>query len=153
GAVLEVADPGTGQQIAELPAAHQGDVDRAVAAARSAFDSGPWPRMAPAERRACLIRLAEVIRRDHKELALLGSLDTGKVVKGVLGWDISNAAQTYRYYAGLATQSSGETLPPGDVQVSTRREPIGVCAAIVAWNFPFACASWKLAPALAAGCT
>jgi acyl-CoA reductase-like NAD-dependent aldehyde dehydrogenase len=152
-AVLVVADPGTEQQIAELPAVLPGDVDRAVAAARSAFDSGPWPRMAPAERRACLIRLAELIERDHGELALLESLDTGKLFKGVLGWDISNAAQTYRHYADLATHSSGETLHAGDVHVSTRREPIGVCAAIVAWNFPFACVSWKLAPALAAGCT
>lgn len=151
---LDVIDPGTERRIVEVPAAQRADVDKAVAAARLAFDDGPWPKMSPAERAACLVRLAELIERDLDELALLESLDTGKLFNGVRGWDINNAAQTYRYYAERATKTSGEVLPAvGSVGVETRREPIGVCAAIIPWNFPFACVAWKAAPALAAGCT
>ncbi|MBF6469773.1 aldehyde dehydrogenase [Nocardia beijingensis] len=153
-AMLDITDPGTGRAIARLPAAQHADVHRAVGAARQAFDEGPWPRMTPTERGACLIRLAGLIERDQAELALLESLDTGKLFAGVQSWDIGTAAQTYRYYAELASHAVDQALPTLDgVQVTLRREPVGVCAVIVAWNFPFACAAWKLAPALAAGCT
>ena len=152
-ATLEIIDPGTEQRIVTIPAAQETEVRRAVGAARAAFDDGPWPRMPPTERATYLIRLAELIERDLTELALLESLDTGKLFSGVHSWDISNAAQTYRYYAEMSANTFDETLPSvGAVQVTTRREPVGVCAAVIPWNFPFACISWKVAPALAAGC-
>ncbi|MER5264300.1 aldehyde dehydrogenase family protein [Actinosynnema sp. NPDC002837] len=154
GETLDVTDPGTGQRIAVLPAVVETDVREAVGAARTAFDEGPWPRMSPVERASHLHRLADLIERDLDELALVESLDTGKLFRGVRGWDIGNAAETFRYYAEWAVRTSGDVLPSvGAVRVTTQREPIGVCAAIIPWNFPFACVSWKAAPALAAGCT
>ncbi|NUW37165.1 aldehyde dehydrogenase family protein [Nonomuraea sp. SMC257] len=151
---LSVLEPATENTLAEMPCVDTDDVDAAVTAARHAFDSGPWPRMTPQERGVVLRRLAELIDRDAEKLALLESADTGKLLKGVRGWDVPHAATVYRYYADLAEGLVDRTLPSvGEVRVWTRREPIGVCAAILPWNFPFPCMSWKLAPALAAGCT
>ena len=152
--VLPVIDPMTGQQITEIPSASSADVDAAVSAARAAYDSGGWSELHPRERARFLSRLADLISRDHLSLALLETADTGKRYQGVLGWDIPNAALVYQYYAGWADKTPGLLLPskPG-AEILTRREPIGVCAAIVPYNFPFACIAWKIAPALAAGCT
>ncbi|WP_411080421.1 aldehyde dehydrogenase family protein [Streptomyces sp. cmx-18-6] len=153
-ATFAVGDPTTEQALVTMPAAGKADVEAAVEAARSAFDEGPWPRMSPSERGAVLNRLAGIIDRDLEDLALLESADAGKRFQGVRAWDIPHAATVYRYYAEWAGRIYGDTLPPaGPVRVSTQREPVGVCAAIIPWNFPFACISWKMAPALAAGCT
>jgi aldehyde dehydrogenase (NAD+) len=151
---LRVIDPMTQQLLAEIPSASPADVDTAVSAARTAFDDGTWPDMHPRERAKFLYRLADLIKRDLTSLALLEAADTGKRYRGVLGWDIPNAAEVYRYYAGWADKLPGMLLPsrPG-VEMLTRREPIGVCAAIIPWNFPFSCIAWKIGPALAAGCT
>src|SRR5579859_3886664 len=152
--VLRVTDPMTQQLLAEIPSASSADIDTAVSAARTAFDSGMWSDIHPRERAKFLYRLADLIERDLTSLALLEAADTGKRYRGVLGWDIPNAAEVYRYYAGWADKLSGLLLPslPG-VEMLTRREPIGVCAAIIPWNFPFPCIAWKIGPALAAGCT
>ncbi len=152
--VLSVIDPMTQQQLAEIPSACSADVDAAVSAARTAFDEGVWSDIHPRERAKFLYRLADLIERDLMKLALLEAADAGKRYRGVLGWDIPNAAEVYRYYAGWADKLSGMILPslPG-VEMLARREPIGVCAAIVPWNFPFPCIAWKIGPALAAGCT
>ena len=153
-ATLTVTDPMTERTLATLPAACEADVHDAVTAARTAFDEGLWPRMAPDDRSAVLHRLADLIERDLPDLALLEATDAGKRFAGVRGWDIPHAATMYRYYADWAGRLYGQTLPgAGAVRISTQREPIGVCAAVIPWNFPFACMSWKIAPALAAGCT
>src|SRR5947207_10167347 len=151
--VLRVIDPMTQQQLATIPSAGLADVDAAVSAARIAFDQGVWSDIHPRERAKFLYRLADLIERDLTKLALLEAADAGKRYRGVLGWDIPNAAEVYRYYAGWADKTPGMLLPslPG-VEILTRREPIGVCAAIVPWNFPFPGMAWKIGPALAAGC-
>lgn len=152
--VLKVIDPMTQQTLAEVPSASLADVDTAVSAARKAFDDGVWSDMHPRERAKFLYRLADLIERDLTKLALLEAADAGKRYRGVLGWDIPNAAEVYRYYAGWADKTPGMLLPsPSGLEILTRREPIGVCAAIVPWNFPFPGMAWKIGPALAAGCT
>lgn len=154
GPSVTVADPMTGSTVAELPVPSPDDVGRALQAARNAFDSGPWPRMHPRDRARLLVDLASRIDEHREELALIEALDTGKRYAGVLGWDIPNAAEVFRYYAGWADKVTGSVVPaPNGVEMLTIREPVGVCVALPAWNFPFACTAWKLAPALAAGCT
>jgi acyl-CoA reductase-like NAD-dependent aldehyde dehydrogenase len=150
---MQVLEPATEATLAVMPVAGAEDVAAAVAAARSAFDDGPWPRMAPAARAAVLYRLADLIERDLEILAVLEASDTGKPISGVRSWDIPHAAAVYRYYADLVQRLTGDLLPPvGNVRVWTELNPVGVCAAIVPWNFPFPCYSWKVAPALAVGC-
>jgi aldehyde dehydrogenase (NAD+) len=152
--VIHVIDPMTQQPLADIPSADRVDVDAAVSAARKAFDSGIWSDMHPRGRARLLYRLADLVERDLIKLALLEAADAGKRFRGVLGWDIPNAAEVYRYYAGWADKITGRLLPslPG-VDMLTRLEPVGVCAAIIPWNFPFPCTAWKVGPALAAGCT
>jgi aldehyde dehydrogenase (NAD+) len=153
-ATLDVVDPMTQETLATMPCAGEEDVAAAVTAARLAFDEGPWPQMHGRERARRLLALADLIEQARDDLALLESTDAGKRLSGVSGWDIPNAAEVYRYYAGWADKISGETLPSlPDVEMSVHLEPVGVCAAIVPWNFPFPCIAWKIAPALAAGCT
>jgi aldehyde dehydrogenase (NAD+) len=149
-----VIDPMTTETLAEMPSADAVDVSNAVDAAYAAFHNGPWRRMHPRERAAKLLKLADLIEAEIEDLALLESADVGKRIAGVRAWDIPNAAEVYRYYAGWADKVEGLTLPDvGDVRVNTYREPVGVCAAIMPWNFPFPCLAWKIAPALAVGCT
>jgi aldehyde dehydrogenase (NAD+) len=151
---IKVFDPMTEKVLTEMPLALLHDIESAVSAARAAFDFGPWPRLHPRERAAILLKLAALIERDTEDLALLESTDTGKRIAGIRSWDIPNAAEVYRYYAGWADKISGDVLADiGSVSVYTRREPVGVCAAIIPWNFPFPCIAWKIAPALATGCT
>ena len=151
---LHVIDPTTELPLAEMPSASAEDVKRAVGAAREAFDNGPWHRLHPRQRAAALLRLSDLIEHNLEELALLESTDVGKRISGVRAWDIPNAAEVYRYYSGWADKIVGEVLPDaGGLRLCTYREPVGVCAAIMPWNFPFPCMAWKLGPALAAGCT
>ncbi len=147
-------DPSTGLPIAEIALGGAEDVDRAVQAARTALE-GKWGALLPAKRAALIFRLAELVEEHAEELAELESLDGGKPVKLARIVDVAKTAEHLRYYAGWPTKIEGRTLPvsqPG-LHVYSRREPVGVCAQIIPWNFPLLMAAWKVAPALAAGCT
>jgi len=130
------------------------DVDRAVAAARSAFDDGPWPRTPAIERGRTLARIADLLQRDRESIARTETLDTGKTLKEGRA-DVDDVAAVFRYYAGLAGAHAGRVVDPGRPDVVSRitHEPVGVCALIAPWNYPLLQMSWKLAPALAAGNT
>lgn len=153
GATREIVDPATGRVFERVAEAGAEDADLAVAAARRAFDDGPW-RTTPALARArLLLRLADLVDEHADELARLETLNCGKPLRESL-FDTADAANCFRYYAGLATKPTGQTYEvPEATQAMTVREPIGVCAQIVPWNYPLMMAAWKLAPALAAGNT
>ncbi|GIW71224.1 MAG: aldehyde dehydrogenase [Planctomycetota bacterium] len=154
GATFETINPATEQVLAEVAEAREEDVDRAVAAAREAFEQGPWASMAAAERGRLLLRLAELIERATDELALLEAQDTGKPITDARRVDVPLAAAVFRYYAGFADKVQGETIPARGAFVNlTLREPVGVIAAITPWNYPLLLASYKVAPALAFGNT
>jgi acyl-CoA reductase-like NAD-dependent aldehyde dehydrogenase len=157
GATFETLDPATGQPIASVPAAGPLDVDRAVSAARKAFDEGGAWRSAPAPQRALLIhRLADVIEQHADELAEIESLDNGKPVKLAKIVDVAQTVAHLRYFAGWPTKIEGSVVPTGHGDAMfcyVLKEPVGVCGLIVPWNFPLLIAMWELAPALAAGCT
>lgn len=154
GGSFETLDPSTGEPIMQVAQAGAEDVDRAVQAAQQALD-GAWSEL-PAHQRGLLMhRLAELIREHGDELAELEALDNGKPVKYARVVDVRLAIQHLQYYAGWPTKIEGETIPVSlpDAFVYTRKEPVGVCGQIIPWNFPLLMAAWKLAPALAAGCT
>jgi acyl-CoA reductase-like NAD-dependent aldehyde dehydrogenase len=155
GRTFETVDPSTGGAIAEVPQAGAEDVDRAVRAAREAFEDGRWSGIAPAKRTRALLALADAIEAHADELAELESLDNGKPVKLARRVDVALAAEHVRYFAGWPTKIEGETLPVAqpDMHCYTRKEPVGVCGQIIPWNFPLLMAAWKISPALAAGCT
>ncbi len=145
-------DPATGATLAQVARGGEPDVDRAVAAARRAFESGAWSRRSPAARKAVLLRLADLIDANVEELALLESLDGGKLAKDTLQWDIPGTAAILRWYAEAADKVYGEVAPvdPAHLAVVTR-EALGVVGAVVPWNYPLEMAMWKIAPALATG--
>ncbi len=155
GRTFETLDPATGRPIARVAQAGAQDVDRAVKAARRAFDEAPWPGTLPARRAAALRKLAELIEANADELAQLESLDNGKPVKLAKAVDVKSSVAHLHYFAGWPTKLEGETIPVSipDTLCYTRKEPVGVCGQIVPWNFPLLMAVWKVAPALAAGCT
>ncbi|BBU29577.1 aldehyde dehydrogenase [Burkholderia sp. THE68] len=160
GATLDVINPADGELLARVPSADETDVDRAVLAARRAFDDSAWSRMKPTDRERLLLRVADLIEANARELAEIESLDNGKPVTVAQGLDVSMAAQCFRYMAGWATKIEGSTLdasipysPSNAFFGYTRKEAVGVVGAIIPWNFPLLMASWKLAPALATGCT
>jgi betaine-aldehyde dehydrogenase len=153
GAYFPVVDPSTEETIAEVPDADEKDVNRAVAAAKAAFDSGPWPQTTAQERGRILFRLAERVRKESAKLAELESRNSGKPIVEA-EYDITDVATCFEYYGGLATKVLGHVNPVPDNALSlSLREPIGVAAQIIPWNYPLLMAAWKLAPALAAGCT
>jgi betaine-aldehyde dehydrogenase len=139
--------------IAEVPAGDESDVNRAVAAARTAFDGGAWPQTTAQERGRILFRLAERIRKETPALAELEARNSGKpIVESE--YDMADAATCFEYYAGMATKVLGHVNPVPDNALSlSLREPIGVAAQIIPWNYPLLMAAWKLAPAIAAGAT
>jgi phenylacetaldehyde dehydrogenase len=160
GKTFDVKNPATGATIARAAEGDKADVDLAVNAARRAFESGPWPKMTPSERSRLVWRIGDLISKHTDELAELESLDNGKprAVAGVA--DVPLAADIFQYMAGWCTKIEGKTIPlsvlytPGVQYHSyTRPEPIGVVGQIIPWNFPLLMAAWKLAPALATGCT
>jgi acyl-CoA reductase-like NAD-dependent aldehyde dehydrogenase len=152
GETFTAYNPATNQPVAQVAKAGKEDVDRAVAAARKAFDEGPWPRMSPYERGRVIQKLADRIRERADEIAALESLNTGKPITRSKG-EILGSAMVFDYYAGAGDKFYGETIPMGDRILNfTLREPVGVVGQIVPWNFPFSMASWKVAPALATGC-
>jgi betaine-aldehyde dehydrogenase len=153
GAWFPVYDPSTEEIIAEAPDADAGDIDRAVEAAVAAFDSGPWPQTTAQDRGRLLYKLAERIRAHAPALAELESRNCGKPIVEA-EYDINDTATCFEYYGGLATKVMGHVNPVPDNALSfTLREPVGVAGQIIPWNYPLLMAAWKLAPALAAGCT
>jgi aldehyde dehydrogenase (NAD+) len=147
-------NPATGERIAEVAEADRVDVDRAVAAARRAFESGPWSRMPASERGHLLYRLADLLEKNLDELAALETLDNGKPIRDSKAADLPLSIACYRYYAGWADKIEGKTIPiNGPFFCYTRHEPVGVCGQIIPWNFPLLMQAWKLGPALATGCT
>ncbi len=153
GRTFSTIDPATGEPICEVAQAGAEDVDRAVAAARAALD-GPLRKVSPSKRAGLMYALAELIKANGDELAELESLDNGKPLASAKG-DVAASVAHLRYYAGWPTKIEGETIPVSgrDLFVYTLREPVGVCAQIVPWNFPLLMAVWKISPALAAGCS
>src|ERR1700685_2257674 len=139
--------------MAEVPEANEEDVNRAVAAARTAFDSGAWPQTTAQDRGRLLFKLAERIRKEAAKLAELEARNCGKPIVEA-EYDIADAATCFEYYGGLATKGLGHVNPVPDNALSlSLREPVGVAGQIIPWNYPLLMAAWKLAPALAAGCT
>ncbi|QBX86713.1 aldehyde dehydrogenase PuuC [Enterobacter roggenkampii] len=151
-ATFDTVNPATQQTLANVARGKQADVDRAVQAARAVFERGDWSQASPAQRKAVLNTLADLMERHGEELALLETLDTGKPIRHSLRDDIPGAARAIRWYAEAADKVYGEVAPtgPGELAMIVR-EPIGVVAAIVPWNFPLLLACWKLGPALIAG--
>jgi aldehyde dehydrogenase (NAD+) len=154
GETYQPINPANEEPLAAVGKGDERDIDRAVAAARRAFDEGPWPRMSAAERARIVWTLGDLVMKHLDELARLESLCTGKTMFDSGKVEIPFAAEVFRYYAGWATKVHGETLPLRDNAFTfTLRQPVGVVGAIVPWNFPFLLSSWKIAPALAAGNT
>jgi acyl-CoA reductase-like NAD-dependent aldehyde dehydrogenase len=160
GRRFDTVDPATERVITTVPHAGPEDVERAVAAARRAFEDGPWPALTPAERQKMIWRIAEGISARADQFAELESIDNGKSVAVAKAVDVTWAAEIFYYYAGWATKIEGRTVPvsvpwaPGArFHAFTLREPVGVCAQIIPWNFPLVMAAFKVAPALACGNT
>jgi gamma-glutamyl-gamma-aminobutyraldehyde dehydrogenase len=154
GARRPVISPRDGKAAGDIAWAGEADADAAVASARRAFDSGPWPRMAARERGEILLRFADLVESQRDEIALLVSLEMGKPIRHAWEIELRALIRCLRFYGGLADKTAGE-IPPtteGELALVTR-EPAGVVAAVVPWNFPLTIGGWKFAPALAAGCT
>jgi acyl-CoA reductase-like NAD-dependent aldehyde dehydrogenase len=154
GKTYDTINPATGDVITQVADGGDADVDAAVRAARRAFESGPWAGMAASDRARILWKMGDLVDKYNEELGTLETLDNGKPIFESRYVDMPMVAEVFRYYAGWATKICGETTPvKGPFLHYTLREPLGVVAAIVPWNFPLLLASWKMAPALAAGNT
>jgi gamma-glutamyl-gamma-aminobutyraldehyde dehydrogenase len=154
GGTFAAVSPRDGQVVARIADGGSAEVDAAVAAARRAFDAGPWPRLAPAERGRVLVRIADLLEERRETLALAVSLEMGKPIMDAYAIELRAVINTFRWYGQLAdklTDESPHTAP--DALALVTREPAGVVGAVVPWNFPLTLAGWKIAPALAAGCT
>src|SRR5919197_410326 len=153
GKTFETPNPATGATLAEVAEGDKADIDKAVAAARRAFE-GKWSKVSARDRGRLLYKLAQLIEAKAGELAALETADNGKPVREAQYIDIPGVVENFEYFAGWATKIEGETIPvPGQMFNYTLREPLGVCGQIIPWNFPLLMAAWKLAPALAAGNT
>src|ERR1041385_4094052 len=160
GKTFDTYNPATGEVLARIAEGDREDINRAVAAARKAFESGPWPSMTASERGRLIWRLADLLEKNLEEFATLESLDNGKPLTIARAADVPLAVDLLRYMAGWATKIEGATFPisvpyaPGAKFFAyTKREPVGVVGQIIPWNFPLLMAAWKLGPALATGCT
>jgi phenylacetaldehyde dehydrogenase len=159
GRTFAVLDPTSGQKIADVSEGDARDIDLAVTAARRAFDEGPWPRMRPSERERIMLRLADLLEKHAEEFSELESVNSGRTLSNTRAIDVDLSIDYLRYMAGWATKLQGQTLnpstPPSPIRffAMTLREPIGVVGAITPWNVPLGQAIWKIAPALATGCT
>ncbi|KAJ1388256.1 Aldehyde/histidinol dehydrogenase, partial [Sesbania bispinosa] len=152
GKTFPTLDPRTGEVIAHVAEGHAEDVDRAVAAARKAFDQGPWPKMPAYERQRILLRAADLLEKHNDELAALETWDNGKPYEQSAQIEIPMLVRLFRYYAGWADKIHGLTVPAdGPHHVQTLHEPIGVAGQIIPWNFPLLMFVWKVGPALACG--
>jgi phenylacetaldehyde dehydrogenase len=158
GKTFPTYNPATGEVLSHVAEGDREDIDRAVKAARAAFEAGPWSKISPSERGRMMWRLADLIEKHTEEFAQLESLDNGKPLKIARIADLPLAVDHFRYYAGWATKIEGNTIPmglarQGSYHAYTVREPVGVVGQIIPWNFPLLMAAWKLGPALATGCT
>ncbi|MBO3276037.1 aldehyde dehydrogenase [Pseudomonas schmalbachii] len=152
GATFDSIDPATNRLLAKVAACGEAEIDAAVRSARRAFESGPWARMAPRERKAVLLRLSELMMANREELALLDSLNMGKPVNDAWNIDVPGAAGVFAWYAESLDKLYDQVAPTAqDALATITRVPLGVIGAVVPWNFPLDMAAWKLAPALAAG--
>jgi aldehyde dehydrogenase (NAD+) len=153
GSVFPTYNPTNEKLITNVSEARQEDVDLAVLAARKAFDEGPWRRFTGYQRSLLLLKLADLISQNIEEISYIEVIDNGKPISNAKD-DVIGSVQLLRYYAGFADKLHGQTIPfDGPYFVYTRKEPVGVCAAILPWNFPFSTFIWKVAAPLAAGCT
>lgn len=154
GETFATVHPATEEKIADVARGNAQDIDRAVKAARKAFEEGPWPKMDARDRGRLIGRLADLIEQHKEELAALETLDNGKPINDSLAADIPLVIDCLRYYAGWADKITGKTVPiRGDYFCYTLREPVGVVGQIIPWNFPALMVAWKWGPALATGCT
>ncbi len=156
GKKFDVFDPATGQAIAAVAEADAADVDEAVKAARRAFEAGAWASASPQDRCKLIWKLADLLETHADEIAEIEALDNGKPIRDARGVDLPGSYEILRYMAGWATKINGQTITvsaPGSWHAYTLREPVGVVGQIIPWNFPLMMAAWKIAPALAAGCT
>src|SRR6202166_1688602 len=159
GKTFPTYDPSTGEVLAQVAEGDRADIDLAVKSARKAFDEGPWRKMTPSQRGRMIWKLGDLIEQHLEEFAQIESLDNGKPLTVARVADVPLAADLFRYMAGWATKIEGNTIPisagGGQAQflAYTLREPVGVVAQIIPWNFPLLMAAWKLGPALATGCT
>jgi aldehyde dehydrogenase (NAD+) len=154
GKTFETINPATEEVIAEVAEGDKEDIDRAVKAARAAFEKGPWAKMDARDRGRLMFRLADLIEEEIDELAALESLDNGKPYSEARNGDLPLVLDALRYYAGYADKIHGSTIPVrGNYFTYTRREPVGVAGQIIPWNFPMLMVAWKWGPALASGCT
>ena len=151
---FDTYNPATEEKIASIQESGVDDVDKAVKAARKAFDNGPWRRMHAYERGQIMFKLADLIEKNAYELGMLESLDTGKPLSHAIEKDMVKAVRTLRYFAGWTDKIHGKTIPINSPHMLyTKEEPVGVCALIIPWTFPAWRLCWKLGPMLAAGCT
>jgi aldehyde dehydrogenase (NAD+) len=154
GKTFTTVNPATEETIADVAEGDAADIDRAVQAARRAFDTGPWSKMDARDRGKLMNKLADLVEANLEELAALETLDNGKPIRDARAADLPLVVDCFRYYAGWADKIHGETIPVrGNHFCYTRREPVGVAGQIIPWNFPLLMAAWKWGPALAAGCT
>lgn len=154
GKTFPVIDPRTEETIVEVAEADAADVDKAVKAAREAFDEGPWPKMSAKQRGRLMYKFADLMEEHAEELAQLETLDNGKPISYSRAADIPLTVSHFRYFAGWADKIHGKTIRmDGNLFGYTLHEPVGVCAQIIPWNFPLLMAAWKIAPAIACGCT
>src|SRR6202167_4434436 len=158
GKTFPTYNPATGEVLANIAAGDKEDIDRAVKAARAAFESVPWSKISPSERGRLIWKLGDLLEKHAEEFAQLESLDNGKPLKIARVADLPLAVDHFRYYAGWATKIEGNTIPmglakQGAFHAYTSREPVGVVGQIIPWNFPLLMAAWKMAPALTTGCT
>src|SRR6201988_1293940 len=154
GKTFPTINPSTGEPITQVAEADAADVDKAVAAARAAFDKGPWRKMSASARGVLMNKLADLIEKHADELAQLEALDNGKPAHVARAADLPLTIACYRYFAGWADKNHGKTIPvQGKYFCYTMHEPVGVVGQIIPWNFPLLMQAWKLGPALAYGCT
>src|SRR5271165_3982148 len=154
GKTFPTINPSTAEVITQVAESDAADVDKAVAAARAAFEKGPWRKMTAAQRGQLMYKLADLIEKHADELAQLEALDNGKPYAMAAAADLPLTIACYRYYAGWADKVQGKTIPVnGNYFCYTKHEPVGVVAQIIPWNFPLLMQAWKLGPALATGCT
>ncbi|GHH99202.1 aldehyde dehydrogenase family protein [Neobacillus kokaensis] len=154
GKTFNTYNPATGEVLAIVSEGDERDIDKAVQAAKRAFEQGPWSKMSAAQRGHLIYRLADRIEEHKEELAQLETLDNGKPINEARIIDLPGTIDQFRYFAGWTTKITGQTIPvSGSFFNYTRHEPVGVTGQIIPWNFPLMIASWKVAPALATGCT
>ena len=161
GETFDTFDPTTSEVISRVPSAGAVDVDIAVKAARDAFDHGPWPRLSPADRERRILKLADLLQMDGKIFSEIESVNSGRTLMGTQLFDVDLSVDCLRYMAGWSTKIEGRTINPSVPYAGpeakffsyTTREPLGVIAGITPWNVPLGQSIWKIAPALAAGCT